>query len=93
MAVTISDPEQVFVDGVKALVAEHPYLKLDLDWGTAIAILGSLQLSLRHPGNSGVSARLVRHFCDEFISRVERADPPLAQLLRMGDDPQYDLPR
>lgn len=85
-----TDPEDVFAAGVEKLVAAHPYLKLDVDWQTGIALLASLQLSLRHPGNRGHSARLVREFCDAFIEAVEQVDPALAQLLRRGDDPQHD---
>ncbi len=86
----ISNPEKAFAEGLTRLVAQHPFLKLELDWQTGIAILSSLQLSLRHPANRGHTAQVVRRFCDEFIAQIEGVDPALAQLLRMGDDPQHD---
>ena len=89
----MTNPQQAFAEGLEKLAAIHPALRMDLDWGTAIAILGNLQLALRHPDNRGDSAAAARAFCDSLISNIERVVPELGPLLRMGDDPQHDQPR
>lgn len=86
----LAEADRLFQDNFKRLVARHPYLKVDVNWELGIAILGHLQLALRHPGNDGISRQMVREFCDELIAKVEAVTPMLAALLRMGDDPQYD---
>lgn len=82
--------EQAFTEGLKRLAAKHPFMKFDLDWNTGIAILACLQLSLRHPGNTGPSAALARGFVDGTIRVIEGIEPELAALLRLGDDPRHD---
>lgn len=84
------NPEEAFVRGMAKLEAVHPTLRLDLDWTLAIAVLGHLQLALRHPANQGESARLVRNLCDALIAKVETVDRGLADVLRMGDDEMND---
>lgn len=88
----LADADRLFQHNFKRLVARHPYLKVDVNWELGIAILGHIQLALRHPGSDGISRRMVREFCDSLIAKVEAVTPLLAGLLRLGDDPSFDQP-
>jgi len=85
--------EEAFAEGMKKLVVKHPFLRLDLDWEAAMMIVGCLQLALRHPGNVGPSSEVARAFCDNVIRAAESVEPQLGELMRMGFDPQHDVPR
>jgi hypothetical protein len=85
--------EQVFAEALERLTARAPSLKLDLDWQTTVVLVAQVQLALRHPGNRGPSAELARTFLDTLIARVEEVEPTVARCLRMGDDPQHDVPK
>ncbi|OGF05230.1 MAG: hypothetical protein A2W00_04595 [Candidatus Eisenbacteria bacterium RBG_16_71_46] len=53
-------------------------------------VVGQCQLALRHPENTGPSAAAAR----EFINQVRDTlftDPVLLEILRQGDDPEYDV--
>ena len=68
--------------------------ELSLDLGSAIALIGTLQLALRHPGLSGSRSTSVtaRYLIDGLIQRIEDAGfPQCARMAAMGDDPQYDV--
>jgi hypothetical protein len=65
--------------------------ELSLDLGSAIALIGTLQLALRHPGVTGSAAVTSRYFIDGLIQRIDDAGfPTCAKLAAMGDDPRYD---
>lgn len=62
-----------------------------LDLPAALAIIGNLQLALRHPANTGPSARTARYFCQEIICRMREAGfVANAEIARLGGDPAYD---
>jgi hypothetical protein len=86
------DLQQQYADAVKQLAAKRSGLAIEVDWETGMAILASLQLALRHPGNRGGAAARVRGFCDLLLALIEADVPELARLLRMGDDPRHDQP-
>lgn len=83
--------ERLFAESLDRLVAQHPCLEMRLDWTTAIAMVAHLQLALRHPGNRGESAGLIRTMLDDLFTQIERVEPTLAKLLRLGDNPQHDV--
>lgn len=87
----MNPPVEEMIECLKRLEKKHPNLRLDLDWQTTVAIISHLQLALRHPGNKGHTARMVREFVDALITNVSRVEPKLARILRMGDDPQHDV--
>lgn len=63
-------------------------LPVEMDHITALAIAGSLQLALRHPGHSGASAAIARHLVDGIRQRfLEAGMPAHAQLVDLGNQP------
>lgn len=66
-------------------------LLVEFDLCTAIAIIGNLQLALRHPANVGASAEIARELIDGMIHRMREAGLTAhAELARLGDDAMYD---
>jgi hypothetical protein len=66
-------------------------LPVYMDLVAAIAVIGGLQLSLRHPQNNGPSAKAAREVVDRMIKRLrEDGFHAYAQLASLGDDPRYD---
>jgi len=68
-------------------------LLLYLDLTIALSLIGSLQLALRHPLNTGPSAQITREFIDGIIGRMQGSGYPAhAELARLGYDPTHDEP-
>jgi len=68
-------------------------LPVYLDLTTALSLIGSLQLALRHPGNIGPSSQISRQFIDGIIGRMmDHGYPAHAELAQLGYDPAHDEP-
>jgi hypothetical protein len=67
-------------------------LPVVMDLLTLSAVAGHLQLALRHPGNTGPSAKIVRSLIEQIIERLEH-DGFLAnaKAIRLGCDPRNDI--
>jgi len=66
-------------------------LPLTLDLANVCAMVAHLQLSLRHPQATGASAVVARKLVNSIIARLESDGVQVvADLLRLGDDPNYD---
>ena len=66
------------------------FVLLDLD--SALCLVGNLQLALRHPGNTGLSAKTARETIDGIIERAREAGYSAhAELMKLGDDPAHDV--
>ena len=64
---------------------------VEFDLASLVAIAANLQLALRHPGNSGASARVARSFVDGVIEMLEvNGFSAHAELVRRGDKPEFD---
>lgn len=57
-----------------------------------LRLIGDLQLSLRHPANTGVTTMIARDVCNQMITRLANGDKRIMQLLQRGYDPQFDVP-
>ena len=57
----------------------------------AVALVGNLQLALRHPGNRGAAAAQARTIADAVVGQLARGDGRIEALLRRGDDPRCDV--
>ena len=84
--------EGIFCDLVEGLRKKHGYFICEFDFGTVIAIVGQIQLALRHPDNTGHSAQQARKAIEEIIARLEAAAPGIGRYLNMGFDPAKDMP-
>ena len=77
------------VDDEPILLGVHP--------STIVAVVGALQLALRHPdmqpgGSHSVAVVSCRYFIDAVIESAESNGwHAIAAALRMGDDPACDL--
>jgi hypothetical protein len=69
-----------------------PFCRLDLDWEIVLALIGTLQLALRHPRFPATTRLTIRSMIDSVIRRTEESEPALGRLLRKGDDPACDSP-
>jgi hypothetical protein len=68
-----------------------PQVMIELDGTTALALIGNLQLALRHPGNKGHSAGLVRRIVDDLIESIGTT-PTLRAGLEAGNHECFDAP-
>jgi hypothetical protein len=66
-------------------------LPVHMDLFTLSCVVGNLHLALRHPANIGPSAEHVRYVVDRIIEALEHEGyPATAQIMRLGDDRNYD---
>jgi hypothetical protein len=66
-------------------------LMVELDVASAIAVIGSLQLALRHPEHKGACAKAARALIDGLIEMIRQMGFEYNALMaRLGDDPEYD---
>lgn len=70
----------------------HPRIEVNLSASDLMGLIATVQLALRHPEFSGPTAERMREMVDGLIARIEAVHPPLAALLRLGDNPEYDTP-
>lgn len=85
--------QREFLEASHRFQVNQPEVVLTLDPSTILCLIASVQLALRHPGNTGESARRMRGLIDTLIGRIGEIEPRLAELLRMGDDPKNDKGR
>lgn len=82
--------EKRFSKEMTELSASKREFSFSVEIGSMIAIIGNLQLALRHPGNSGPSAQLARAFI--LDCKTALADyPGICGLIDKGFDNRFDL--
>jgi len=70
-------------------ILNHPPMELLLKPETVMTMIGVLQLATRHPNLPPNTRRFVEEFIDH--ARAYFAECPFVlQVIRMGDDPEYD---
>jgi len=82
-----------------AFAQELDHLMKRLDRATLVVspfeawvLLSQLQLALRHPLNTGLSARVARRLADRFTEIAAPANAPtLVEIARRGWQPEYDV--
>lgn len=84
------DLSQFGVEEIAAL-RNRPPVKLKIDALALFMILGNLQLALRHPNNTGPSAKFAKRFIDDARAQLAGPGSAIDTILRMGDDPAYDV--
>jgi hypothetical protein len=73
--------------------AIQPVVQVDLEPKEALAIIGNLQLALRHPANTGPSATYARAMIAGMIQRlIDFGFPACAEVARQGVDPTFNAP-
>lgn len=99
-----AEQEKTEQDKVRELKALKPALKAELDALagrpplllelTAVngwVLFAAIQLSLRHPANTGPTSAGMRVFAEELLRRL-RPGPALARLAALGWEAGYDVP-
>lgn len=67
-------------------------VQLAIDPTYLFALIGELQLALRHPGNQGGSAEIARQFI-ENVRQEHFNTPALYETIRRGFMAEHDVPR
>jgi hypothetical protein len=68
------------------------FLRVELDYAMALALIGNLQLALRHPNNAGMASRKTRLLIDSLIAQmIARGYNACAFLATCGDNPDFDV--
>jgi hypothetical protein len=81
---------------IKRVAEEHDaadgwVMPVEFELGALLCIVGSLQLSLRHPANRGLTSHTARDFVDQVIGSVRAAGwIAHAELMEAGNDPAND---
>jgi len=84
--------EQTLLENATLELAARSHGHFALAPASMMALVGLIQLALRHPNAGGVTAEVGR----EFILAVQehfRESPNVLELIRRGDDPNYDVCR
>jgi hypothetical protein len=74
---------------IKIDYSVHRYSKIDIL--TALSIIGSIQLALRHPAYTGPSAELARRIASDLEIWLEQVAPDVAAIASMGWNPDFDI--
>jgi hypothetical protein len=80
-------------DGLERLQRRHGLFVADLDFSSVCVLIAQVQLALRHPCKRGESAVQARGIIEAMIGKLADTEPRVAELLRMGFDPQHDVTR
>lgn len=84
-------PEEVMAEFMKNWALSAKPVALTLHPDSALAVLGNLQLALRHPANTGPSALMVQAVCNDLVDRIAPdAGSPVHALCMAGFDPAHD---
>jgi hypothetical protein len=76
--------EAAFVEAVRTAAP----VKLELSALEAVAIVGQIQLALRHPANRGESTKIARAFIEEVRRQVPEG---LQRNIDAGFNPKFDV--
>jgi hypothetical protein len=80
--------EKMLVEfGAALLIA--PIVKIELPAVEAVAVIGQLQLALRHPENKGSSVSDIAHHLIEEIRR-QLDHPAIQRVIDAGFNPNFD---
>ena len=76
---------------MQQLSEAQPVMEIACDPMTLWCVLCSLQLSLRHPLNTGPTSQIVRAFVDQIGAHLAPPGTALADMFALGFDPQHDF--
>lgn len=85
--------EQIFLDALNRLQAEHVAAIIRIGFPELIAVISTLQLGMRHPDFPDGTRRLVMRFIGDIQKMFAEVEPTLNTLIEMGFDPDYDVVR
>jgi hypothetical protein len=90
---TPAEREALFIDGERELRDWLGYtFQLHLTPAQAMALLGTIQLALRHPANVGPTARAMRDLALMIENWLQDCGPAVKKLCELGWNPDEDVP-
>ena len=63
---------------------------IETDLTTSLALIGNIQLALRHPANNGPSSKLAEGLVVGLIETIDPDHGDVYELLMMGFDERFD---
>jgi hypothetical protein len=88
MAENLPTPEDL-----AALFRDAPVIEIMVPAEMLFAVLGNLQLALRHPGNKGPSTTIVRAFADLIQRALTDVNSDLGRVCERGWHSCFDVER
>lgn len=85
------DLEQQFNEAFARLAQAHPSITMEISMQDLLIVISQIQLALRRPANAGPSAERARAILDDWLNAVEQVEPFVANMLRRGNDPRFDV--
>lgn len=83
--------EDDFVRAMQRREKQGP-IAIALTPSALLAVIGNVQLALRHPGNTGPTAALLRdQILPQLIDALASGNPVLRRGAEMGNDPARDV--
>jgi hypothetical protein len=91
--VTKAEQKSLFAEVEREVAAADGYkVELTFDLGSAIMLVGQLQLALRHPHNTGAGAQSMARVIAVIIEHLRAAGHIYAaRLAELGNDPENDI--
>lgn len=87
----MSGDDKAFCRAVDEMTARVPSFQFDIGPLTTLAVISCLQLALRHPGMGALMRTQLREFVDDLLDFVHRQSPTVADFMRRGDNPAFDV--
>lgn len=75
------------------LLGNAPIVYLEIDAFSAFALVGTMQLALRHPGNVGHVAERMRDLARSIQEMLGKIDPLVERMCERGWHSCFDMPR
>lgn len=94
MSATITPNEYVerMAEAIQRVTEEHgSRCIMELGWPNVVSLVGCLQLSLRHPSNRGLPAKMCRELIDHIYALFPPGNRDIVTLLKLGDCPENDV--
>ena len=91
MALTRADQEKLLTDAAREMEeAGEGTITIEYSIVQAMGLLGTLQLALRHPKNTGGTSRYMRELAMRLEAFLGACGPATSRLCRLGWDPTAD---
>lgn len=80
-------------DIVNRLAESQEKIEFAITPGRAFALIGQLQLALRHPENRGPSTEIVRQMIANMAQAIATVTdtPEVIEIVAMGSHPEFDM--
>ena len=79
------DLQKKLNDAAQRLQGKGARVIVDVDINGCLILIASLQLALRHPRYPVASKRQMKEMVDHLILMLEREEPVIGQVLRVGN--------